>query len=74
MTEDTAHEVAAYIANNIKHNKAHLRWFGGEPLVAKNIIDIICQDLANSGISIESSIISNGYLFNEKMVHQACSL
>lgn len=71
MDETIAHEVSTFISKKIHNNCAHLRWFGGEPLVANNIIDIICQDLNDKGISISSSIISNGYLFDDALVKKA---
>lgn len=74
MSTKTAHDVADYIKKNIKSDKAHLRWFGGEPLVAHDKIDIICNDLLKYGIEISSDIISNGYLFDEQTVKKSKEL
>lgn len=71
MTEETAHKAAAYIANHCGGNPVKLGWFGGEPLFNKNVIDIICTDLAEKGIQYRSNIISNGYLLDRKTVNQA---
>ncbi len=70
----TAHDVADFIKKNIKSNKAYLRLFGGEPLVAQDKIDIICKDLLESNIEISSDIISNGYLFDDNTVNKAKEL
>ena len=73
MSTETAHKAAAYIAAHCGGEKVHLHWFGGEPLFNKQVIDIICTDLAEKGIVYESMIISNGYLFDGATVEQAVS-
>ena len=73
MGNETAHKAAAYIAAHCGGEKVHLHWFGGEPLFNKQVIDIICTDLAEKGIVYESMIISNGYLFDGATVEQAVS-
>lgn len=74
MTEETAHKAASYIANHCGGKPVMLSWFGGEPLYNRQVIDIICNDLAEKGISYQSSITSNGYLFNEELVRKAVNL
>lgn len=73
MSNETAHKAAAYIAAHCGGEKVHLHWFGGEPLFNKQVIDIICTDLAEKGIVYESMMISNGYLFDGATVEQAVS-
>lgn len=73
MSAETAHKAAAYIAAHCGDEKVHLHWFGGEPLFNKQVIDIICTDLAEKGIVYESMMISNGYLFDGATVEQAVS-
>ena len=74
MSDETAHKAAAYIAAHCGGEKVHLHWFGGEPLFNKQVIDIICTDLAEKGIVYESMMISNGYLFDDATVKQAVEL
>ena len=74
MTEETAHRAAAYIANHCGGKKVKLKWFGGEPLFNKQVIDIICGDLAEYGIEYTSKMVSNGYLFDAETVHKAVNL
>lgn len=74
MSEETAHKTAAYIAEHCGGKKVKLSWFGGEPLFNKQVIDIICGDLSERGIEYRSSIISNGYLFDEETVRKAVNL
>lgn len=51
-----------------------LAWFGGEPLYNAQVIDLICNDLVERGIGYESSMISNGFLFDEKLIKRAAEL
>lgn len=79
MSEQTAHDVAKYIIkradpNPTKNKNTRLAWFGGEPLYNSKVIDIICSDLKEAGISYHSTMISNSYLFDEEMIEKAISL
>ena len=71
MSEQTAHDVADFIDRKKASNKVNLRWFGGEPLYNSKAIDIICEDLTKKGIEYTSTMITNGYLFDEEMVKKA---
>lgn len=71
MTEETAEKVAAFIIQNCHGEKVKLRWFGGEPLYNKGVISIICGRLREAGIEYRSSMVSNGYLFDDKVVAEA---
>ncbi len=75
MTEQTAHDTADFIEK--KCNKAfpvNIRWFGGEPLYNSKVIDIICNDLNKKGITYTTSMVSNGYLFDEETVKKSKDL
>lgn len=72
MSEETAHDVAKFVRSADKTTRVHLHWFGGEPLMNMPVIDIICEDL--SDFDYDSSIISNGYLFDDSVVEKAVSL
>lgn len=71
MSEETAKKVVEYIAGHHGEEKIKLNWFGGEPLFNKGIIDYICQSLVERGIEYKSSMVSNGYLFDEETVAAA---
>ena len=73
MTEQTAHDVAAFIVRKCEGKPVSLHWFGGEPLFNSRVIDIICADLRQAGIEYKSTMISNGYLFDEEMIRKAVS-
>ena len=61
MTEETARAAAAYIRQASGGEPVFLRWFGGEPLYNRRVIDIICGDLREHGAEYESGMVSNGY-------------
>lgn len=66
MTEKMAEEVAAYILNHSDVSKRIvLRWFGGEPLMNKGPINVICRYLRDRGVNFKSNMSTNGDLFPE---------
>lgn len=71
MTEQIAHEVAAFIARKARTNKVRLHWFGGEPLYNYPAIDVICSDLTEKGFTFVSDITSNAFLWTEELVERA---
>ena len=71
MSEETAHQVAAFIHKKCGKENASIRWFGGEPLYNEKVIDIICEDLEKSGTPFSSTMVSNGYLFESETVKKA---
>lgn len=72
MTEETAHKVARYIIDStFDGQNIFIGWFGGEPLFNYKIIDIITTKVGSANRKITSSIITNGYLFDEKLCKKA---
>ena len=74
MTEETADKLIDYIAEHRKGKDVKLSWFGGEPLLGAERINQICQGLKDRGIPFYSSMISNGYLFDEELVEKSVKL
>ncbi len=74
MSEETANDVVEFINKHHGDQKVKLSWFGGEPTLGAARISQICRRLAENGIDYDSSMISNGYLFDEKMVKEAVEL
>lgn len=74
MTEETANRLIDFIDEHHGDKRVRLSWFGGEPLVGMARIDQITQGLRNREIPYTSSMISNGYLFDEKIVKKSVSL
>ena len=71
MDPETADQLADYIAVHSGGKKVVLAWFGGEPTLGRKRIDQICGRLKDAGIEYESSMVSNAYLFDEKLVKTA---
>ena len=71
MNSITAKKVVEFIKNNNSDSSIKIQWYGGEPLMNSNSIDIICDGLKQHNIDFESSIISNGLLFNDNIIHKA---
>lgn len=71
MTKKTAKSIVKYIQRVSPTKNIKLRWFGGEPLFNYEIIDYICERLTALGYQFKSSIISNGYLFDQEMCKKA---
>lgn len=72
MTDETLEKVTKYIIDNAPYNAIiSLMFFGGEPLYNKHVIDIITSRVLGSGRNIATSMITNGYLFDEELVEVA---
>lgn len=71
MTEETALKTAGFIRENCGGKPVRLSWFGGEPLYNYQVIDLICGKLREWGVQFHSSMISNGYLFDDAMIARA---
>lgn len=74
MRIETAKKVVEYIKKVAPTKNVGIGWFGGEPTFNTKVIDLISTELKNSGYSIRSSMISNGYLFNDELVTKAKEL
>lgn len=71
MTPETADKLAEFIAVHHGNAKVKLSWFGGEPLLGRQLIDRICHGLDRLDIAYMSDMTSNGYLFDADLVRHA---
>lgn len=71
MSRETAGKVVKYIKNHCGDKKISISWFGGEPLFNAEVIDVISDGLRAEGVEFQSSMVSNGYLFDEEIVKKA---
>ena len=71
MSDGTAEAAARYIIRNSLDEKVGIRWFGGEPLYNKRVISLICRRLREAGKKYSSTMVSNGFLFDEATVKEA---
>lgn len=70
MTKKIADDVSNFIVKN-SNGKIKIQWFGGEPLYNIEAINIIADKLIDKSIEFESTMISNGYLFDKDIVKLA---
>lgn len=73
MSEETAHMVARYICDHCGDEEVRISWFGGEPLLNTEVIDIICSDLKKAGVNFRCGMTSNGYLVDDNFISKASS-
>lgn len=75
MSKETAVDVANYMISKSDPNDGiHIRWFGGEPLYNVDAIDTICNVLKEKGKTFWSSMMSNGFEFDDDMIKRSKSL
>ena len=71
MSEQTAKDVAAYMAAHAEGETVTIRWFGGEPLFNPLPIDIVSRELEERGVAFKSYMVTNGFLFDDQNVEKA---
>lgn len=71
MSLSTADAVVDYIKANWNHELFNVTWFGGEPLLALDIIDYISERMRQEGITYISRITTNGYELTPEVVKKA---
>lgn len=72
MTDETALKVVEYIASYAPSGRpVNLSFFGGEPLFNQKPIDIIVNKMIEYNIPYNTTITTNGYLFNAELVTKA---
>lgn len=74
MSAETAEAVADFILMQSQAVKTvEIEWFGGEPLLNTQVIDIICARILKRKpleLKFESSMVSNGYLIDDTVVRR----
>ena len=71
MSISTADAVVNYIINNWNRDLFNINWFGGEPLMAPDIIDYISEKLEESEVKFISRITTNGYYLTPQIALRA---
>lgn len=74
MTEQTARDAADYLIRRCPGQDLKLRWFGGEPLMNTDVIDIISQRLRDAGFTYSAEAVTNGYLLDAEKARRAKEL
>lgn len=72
MTKETALDVAKFIQRKANLDlPVRISWFGGEPLFNSEVIDIIIGYFKENNIKYVSTMVTNGYLFDEELIFKA---
>jgi len=72
MNIDVADKVSNFISSkSAEKSKIDVQWFGGEPLLNPTVIDRIVCNLQQLSITPSYSMITNGLLFDEKMLQHS---
>lgn len=74
MSLETADLLVEFLEKNWNGEKLGITWFGGEPLLASNIIDYISKKLIKKNIVYGCKITTNGSLLDENMIQKAIEL
>ena len=79
MSDDVSNRVLKLVEKQARyHLRTDLSWFGGEPLLEKDLIanihPKICSIVLSSGSEFTSSITTNGYLLDKEAVILLCDL
>ena len=78
MNQETADSIIKYILRNIRRYKVvSIGWFGGEPLLASDIVLYFMSELSTickrESVLLTSNMTTNGYLLTGEMFKQLCS-
>lgn len=74
MTQETADALVEFLVKHWNGEKLGITWFGGEPLLASDIIDYISEKLTERNIIYGCKITTNGSLFEKHIAEKAKSL
>lgn len=74
MTRETADALVDFLVKNWNGEKLGITWFGGEPLLASDIIDYVSQKLKEYNIIYGCKITTNGSLFDRETAQKAINL
>lgn len=71
MSKETAEKFVQFAIKHYDGKHLSIRWFGGEPLFNRVVINYISRRLSENGIAFSSHMISNAYLFNKEVIETA---
>ena len=68
MSKEVADSVTEFLLKQWNGKHLGITWFGGEPLLAQDIITYICKKLDENGVDFSSKIVTNGLLLDENAI------
>lgn len=74
MSKSTADAVVNFLERNNREKKLTLSWFGGEPLLCKDLIDYISGSLREKNFESIAVITTNGYFIDDDVIKKSNTL
>lgn len=74
MSEEVENKIIQFIRKQSEAQSINVTWFGGEPLLAFDRIVSLTRKMQALGLEYKAGIITNGYLFSEKIISLLPSL
>lgn len=68
MSVSTADRIVSFIAETCPQKDLQIQWFGGEPLMAMDIVERITLGLESHGFVLTTRVTTNGSLLTQKML------
>ena len=68
MSFKTATQIVHFIKSFFSEPRLQIHWFGGEPLMAMDIIEYITKGLKNNGFVLSAHITTNGSLITHEII------
>lgn len=71
MSLSIADSVVDFILENCKGHMVTIHWFGGEPLLATDVIDYISEMLNKKRVDFISKVTTNGYFLSQSIIDKS---
>lgn len=68
MSKSTALQIIKFICSYFPNKRLQIQWFGGEPLMAMDIIKIITEGLRQYGYQLSTHITTNGSYVTQDII------
>ena len=74
MSAETAEKTAQFIIKASHRSPVSITWYGGEPLMNTDAMDIISAALEKSGMAYSSRLVTNASLIDDEIIRKAKKL
>ena len=74
MSKEVKDAIVKFIIKKSKYQRVNICWFGGEPLLAFDVIASISSTLDDNQVNFDANIITNGSLVTENVLQTLPSL
>lgn len=74
MTSETVEDTLRFILNDCGEKKITLSWYGGEPLLRQDVIDLISGGVRVAGVDYKGIMVTNGSLITPETIEKMTDL